>query len=135
FHLLELELVGPNDHRSPDELVQHDDQRNHRPESPQNGAGVTIACRRLEKGAEPWQPEIAVPQNKHFAGHQEEPPTRDGHHRIPHQANRREWQIQFNKLLPRSKAKDACGLSELARYGLERRIKAERDVPDLARKN
>jgi hypothetical protein len=107
--LLELEFIGPGDDRPPDQLIEQHDYGNHGRQAPQNGARITVARSGLEEGAKPRQTEIAFAENKHLASHEEEPAAGDGHHRVPHKADRGERQVQLDESLPAAETvNDGC---------------------------
>ena len=77
LHLFELELVAPGDRWTPDDLIDGNDDRNHHSQSHHNGPGIAGACGRLQIGSKSWQTKVTCTQDKHFAGHQEEPTAGD----------------------------------------------------------
>ena len=111
FHLLELEFIGPDDYRAPDELVEQNDHTDHRGETPEDSARVAVTGGGLQEGTETRQAEIARAEHKHFAGHEKEPSAGDGHHGIPDQPDGGKRQIQFHETLPAAEAIDDCGFS------------------------
>ncbi len=133
--MFELELVGPNDDGPPDDLIQEDDDGNHCGHSPKNRASVAAARGRLQERTKTGKPEVALAQDKHFASHQKEPPTRDGHHGIPHQTDRGKRKVKLREALPAAKTIDDRGFVKFARDTLQRGVKTERNVPDLSRKD
>src|SRR6267378_3811886 len=64
-----------------------------------------------------------------------EPPTRDGHHGIPHQTDRGKRKVKLREALPAAKTIDDRGFVKFARDTLQRGVKTERNVPDLSRKD
>jgi hypothetical protein len=74
--LFELELVRPHDDRPPNQLIEKNDDGNHRGDSPQNRARIAMARRRLKKRAKAGNAEVALAEDKHFAGHQKKPAAR-----------------------------------------------------------
>ena len=104
FDLLEFEFIRPGDDRPPDQLIEKNDDGDHGGESPKNRARIAVARGGLQKRAEAWQAEIAIAENKHFAGHQEEPAAGDGHHRVPDEADGGVRQIQLDESLPAAEA-------------------------------
>src|SRR5216684_2123950 len=135
FDLLKLELVRPNDDGPPNELIEENDDGNHRGDAPENCAGVAMARRRLKKRAKAGEAEVAIAENEHLAGHKKKPAAGDGHHGIPDETNGGEWKVELGEALPAAETKDDRGFVELAGNGFQRGIKTESDVPDLARED
>src|SRR6266851_3832033 len=135
FDLLELELVRPDDDGPPNELIEENDHGDHRSDAPENRARVAMARGSLKKRAEAWKTEVAIAEDEHFAGHEKEPAAGDGHHGIPDEADGRKREVELGEALPAAETIDDRGFVEFARNGLQRRIKTEGDVPDLARKD
>ena len=132
FDLLEFEFVGPSDHRAPDEHIHQHNDGDHGGKTPKHGAGIAAAGGGLKERAETGQAEVLIAEDKHFAGHEEEPAAGDGHHGIPDQADGGERKIEFEKTLPRAEAVDDGGFAQVARNGFQGGIETESDVPDLA---
>ncbi len=84
FDLFKFEFVRPVDDRTPQELVEKDNDGDHCGEAPENGTRVAIARGGLQIGAEARQAEVTVAKDEHFAGHEEKPAAGDGHHGVPH---------------------------------------------------
>ena len=135
LHLLHLELVGPGDGRTPDELVDQHNHRDHRGQPIENAARISLAGRRLKIRAQAGQAEIALAEHEHLAGHQEEPPAGDGYHRVPNQADRAVGQFKLQELLQAVESIDPRGFPQLFGDRPERSVEAERHVPHLARED
>src|SRR5260370_1548455 len=135
FDLFELEFVRPNDDGPPNELIEENDDGDHRGDAPQNRARVAMARRRLKKRAKAEEAKVAIAEHEHLAGHEKKPATGDGHHGIPDEADGGEGKVELGEALPAAEAINNRGFVEFARNGLERGIKTEGDVPDLARKD
>ncbi len=135
LHLFKFELVAPCNHRPPDQLIGRHNNCNHGQQAPRNRNIISRPRRRLQIRAKPRQPKVPRPQNKHLARHQKKPSTRNRHHRVPHQPNRRIRQFQLHQPLQSRKLIDARSLRELSRNALDRGIKTERHIPNLARED
>jgi len=135
FDLFELEFVRPNDDGPPYELIEENDDRDHRRDAPENRAGVAMARRRLKKRAKAGEAKVAIAEDEHFAGHEKKPAAGNGHHGIPDEADGGKGKVELGEALPAAKTIDDRGFVEFARNGFERGIKTEGDVPDLARKD
>ena len=131
FHLLELELLAPGDHRTPDRLVHHHDHRDHGPHAPQDRPRIARIGRGLQVRAQAGKPQVAVVEHEHLARHQEEPASRHRHHGVPHQADGAVWQFELHQALPPGKPVDLARLQHLARNALHGGVHAEGHVPDL----
>ena len=104
LHLLELEALAPGDHRPPDQLVDQHDDRDHRRQSPEDGAGVSGIGRGLQIRSKAGKAKVAVAQHEHLASHQEEPAAGHRHHGIPDQPDGRVGQLQLHEALPPTEA-------------------------------
>ncbi len=135
LHLLELELVAPGDQRSPEELVGGDDDRHHGHQAPEDGVPVAGIGGRLEVGPESGETEVAGTEVEHLARHQEEPGARNGHDRVPDQADRGVRKFELHQALQAGEAVDGRRLDQLARDALERGVEAEGHVPHGARED
>src|SRR5712664_4333416 len=135
FDLLKLELVRPNDDGPPNKLIEENDDGNHRGDAPENRTGVAMARRRLKKRPKAGEAKVALAEDEHFAGHEKKPAAGDGHHGIPNKTDGGKRQVEFGEALPAAEAIDDRGFVEFAWNGFQRRIKTERDVPNLTRKN
>src|SRR3984885_820693 len=87
LYLFELEFVAPRDHWPPDQLIDSNDNRNHRQQSPRNSSIVFSSGGSLQKRAQPRKPKIPRSQDEHLARHQEEPTAGHRYHWIPHQSD------------------------------------------------
>ncbi len=65
----------------------------------------------LEIGSEAGQAKVARAENKHFAGHEKKPAACDGHHRIPHQSDGGERQLDLDETLPPAEAVNPGGFA------------------------
>src|SRR5947208_10423790 len=135
FHLFEFEFVGPEDDRTPDQLIQQNDKSDHSRDTPQNAARIAVACGGLQERAKPRQAEIPFAQYKHFASHQKKPPAGNGDHGVPDQANGGERKIQFSEALPAAEPVNDGRLAKIAGNSLQRRVKTKSDVPGLPGEN
>src|SRR5216683_2303598 len=94
-----------------------------------------MARRRLKKRAKTGKAKVALAEDEHFAGHEKKPAAGDRHHGIPNKTDGGKRQVEFGEALPAAEAIDDRGFVEFAWNGFQRRIKTERDVPNLTRKN
>ncbi len=131
LHLLELELARPGDGWPPDELVDQKNHGNHGGEAPEHRPCVSVVGRGLQPGAEAGQAEIALAQHEHFARHQEEPAARDRDDGVPDQPDGAVRKLKLEEALPPAEAIDGRCFAQFARDRLQRRVIAERQVPDL----
>ena len=135
FDLLKLELVRPNDDRPPNELIEENDDGDHGGEAPKNRTRVAVARGGLEEGAKAGEAKVTLAEDEHLAGHEKKPAAGDGHHGIPDQTDGGEGQVEFGETLPAAEMINDGHLVEFTRNGFQRGIKAEGDVPHLARKD
>jgi hypothetical protein len=89
----------------------------------------------LQIRAEARQAKIFVPEDKHFAGHEKKPTACHRHHRVPHQANGGEGQVQFHETLPAAEAINDGRFPQVTRNRFQRRVKTKSNVPDLSGEN
>ena len=132
FYLLHLEFFGPCNHWSPHELVEQHNDGDHGSDAPQDRLSVASARSSLQIRTQSRQTKVAVAEDEHLARHQEKPAARDRHHRVPHQSDRRVWQLELGEALIPVEAIDLGGFAHVARNALQRRVEAEGHVPDLA---
>jgi hypothetical protein len=79
-------FVRPGHQRSPDDLIDCDDHREHRQHAEQLGEPIAALDREAHIRTEAVQPKVVLPQYKSFAHHQKEPAARHRHHAVPEQA-------------------------------------------------
>src|SRR5229473_4417489 len=135
FNLFELEFVRPNDDGPPYELIEKNDDGDHRGDAPKNRARVAMTRGRLKKRAKAGEAKVAIAEDEHFAGHEKKPAAGDGHHGIPDEADGGKGKVELGEALPAAETVDDRDFFELARDGLQRRVETESDVPDLARED
>ncbi len=116
-------------------MIEENDYGNHGGDTPENRARVAMARRRLKKRAKAGKAKVALAEDEHFAGHEKKPAAGDRHHGIPNKTDGGKRQVEFGEALPAAEAIDDRGFVEFAWNGFQRRIKTERDVPNLTRKN
>ena len=130
--LLELKAVAPGDDRPPDELVGEDDDGDHGGEAPDDGMAVADGGGGLEIRAETRKAEVARAQDKHLAGHEEEPGTSDGHDGVPDKADGGVGEFQLKETLDAREAVDLGGFAELFGNAAKRGVEGEGHIPDGA---
>jgi hypothetical protein len=131
FNLLEFEFIRPDDDGPPDELIEQDDDGDHRGNAPENRARVAMAGRGLQERAQAGEAEVVRAKHEHFASHQEKPAAGDGHHGIPDETDGGKRKVELGEALPAAEAIDDRGLMQFARNGFQRRIETESNIPDL----
>jgi len=135
FNLLELELVRPNDDGPPNELIEENDDGDHRGDAPENRARVAMARRRLKKRAEAGEAKVRLPRtNISHAIRKNQPPATDIME-FQTQADGGKGKVELGEALPAAETIDDRGFLEFAWNSLQRRVKTKGDVPDLACKD
>src|SRR5579862_7474222 len=130
--LLDFEFLGPRDDRTPEELIEENDDGDHGGHAPKDGARVSGAGCGLEIRSEAGQAEVARAEHEHLAGHEEEPAAGDRHHGVPDQTDGGERKLHLDETLPPTEVVDSRGLAHLFWNAFERSVEAEGHVPDLA---
>src|SRR5580765_4422640 len=133
--LLDFELLCPRDHRAPNELIEQDNYRDHGGDAPKNRPCVACAGCGLQIRSEPGKTEVSRAEDKHLAGHEKEPASGNRHHGVPDQADCRIGKLHLDETLPPTEAVNLSCFAHLLRDALQRGIKTECHIPNLAGKD
>src|SRR5206468_2781327 len=93
------------------------------------------STRRCHVSSNSRKPVLLIAQREGFADAEEKPSSRHRHKAVPHQIHCRKGQLHLQQGLAGIEPNDAGDLFEIRRHGLQRRIKTEGHVPDLAGEN
>ncbi|RMS98530.1 hypothetical protein ALP56_200163 [Pseudomonas coronafaciens pv. oryzae] len=133
--LLEAEFVRPSDNRTEQQLVVGEDHQRHCAHCPCNGHEVFLLNGQRQPRTDARQIDGGIAHRNRLAGHHEKPASGHRHHHVPDQPGNGERQLQPGKTKHGRQAELAADFAQVTRYGAQRLIKTECNIPRLAGKN
>ena len=129
---LDAELLGPDDDRPPEELIEGDDHQHHGEHGPTHGVDAALFDGDGHVRADAGEAEVFVAELEGFGDHQKEPAAGHAHHAVPDEAHRGEGELDPFEALPPVEAVDRGDVLLIGGNGAERVVEAEGHVPGLA---